>query len=221
MWVIPSSWYNTAVLPWGSSGVWASLQSSKANPLSIDHIVMIDICLWLHDKALKRGVNPNFLKFIDRYNFWILTVTYIKVYNFGKVMSCRIHFCYQISLKMLTFWENRKKKTPFFGSNFLWQANKNSFELKMFKLLEHHDTCLETFFLSCFVFCFFTNILFYKFLIKKSAKIVIFLKKIKFWRSFLCAVEPSTRTSRKLLCTTECSARCNVRRDGRVSLAVC
>ena len=29
---------------------------------------------------LKRGVNPKFLKLIDRFNFWMFTVTYIKVY---------------------------------------------------------------------------------------------------------------------------------------------
>ena len=37
---------------------------------------------------LKRGVNPEFPKFIDRCNFWIFTVTYyIKVYIFGIIES--------------------------------------------------------------------------------------------------------------------------------------
>ena len=40
----------------------------------------------------KRGVNPEFLKFRDRCNFWIFTATYIKVYIFGKVLSRSIHF---------------------------------------------------------------------------------------------------------------------------------
>ena len=40
-------------------------------------------------------------------------------------MSQRIHFWYQILLKMLIFWENaKKKKKHFFGQKFLWQAKK-------------------------------------------------------------------------------------------------
>ena len=59
--------------------------------------------------TLKRGVNPEFLKFINCCNFWIFTMTYIKVYIFGKEMSHRIYFWCQISPKMLIFWENHKK----------------------------------------------------------------------------------------------------------------
>ena len=53
-------------------------------------------------------------------------------------MSQRIHFGYQILLKMKIFWENGKNHL--FGQNFLWQPNKNSFELKMPKFLENHVT---------------------------------------------------------------------------------
>ena len=63
---------------------------------------------------------------------------YIKVYISGMEMSQRIHFWYQILLKMMILWENGKKKPHFFGQKFLWQANKNSFELKMPKFLENH-----------------------------------------------------------------------------------
>ena len=51
-------------------------------------------------------------------------------------MSQRIHFWYQILLKMLILLENGKKH--FFGQKFLWQGKKNNFELKMLKLLESH-----------------------------------------------------------------------------------
>ena len=73
--------------------------------------------------CFKRGVNPEFLKFIDRCSFWFFTVTYIKVYIFGKVMSRRIHFWYQISPKMLIFWENHKKIT-FLAQNFCDKLTK-------------------------------------------------------------------------------------------------
>ena len=46
----------------------------------------------------------------------------------------RIHFLYQILLKMVIFWEN-DKKLLFWK---FWQPNKNSFELKMPKFLENH-----------------------------------------------------------------------------------
>ena len=55
---------------------------------------------------------------------------YIKEYVSGIEMSQRIHFWYQILLKMVIFWENGKKKPTFLVKIFLWQANKNSFELK-------------------------------------------------------------------------------------------
>ena len=47
---------------------------------------------------------------------------YIKVYISGMEISQRIHFWYQILLKMLTFWENGKK--PLLSQKFLWQAKK-------------------------------------------------------------------------------------------------
>ena len=40
---------------------------------------------------------------------------YIKVYISGMEMSQRIHFRYQILLKIMIFWENGKKKNHFFG----------------------------------------------------------------------------------------------------------
>ena len=89
-----------------------------------------------HLSDLKKGVNSDILKFIDRFNFWILTVIYIKVYIFGKEMSHRIYFRYQISPKMLI--SEKITKNHFLGSKFLWQANKITFELKMPKLLENH-----------------------------------------------------------------------------------
>ena len=52
-------------------------------------------------------------------------------------MSQRIHFWHQILLKMMIFFEKMAKK-PFFSQTNLWQANKNSFELKMPKFLENH-----------------------------------------------------------------------------------
>ena len=49
---------------------------------------------FLIQMLFKRGVNPEFLKFIDRCNFWIFTVTYIKLYIFGK----------EITWKKSLFW---------------------------------------------------------------------------------------------------------------------
>ena len=62
---------------------------------------------------------------------------YIKVYIFGIEMSQRIHFWYQILLKLTIFWENGKKNY-FFGNKILGQPTKHNFELKMLKLLENH-----------------------------------------------------------------------------------
>ena len=61
---------------------------------------------------------------------------YIKVYISEMEMSQRIHFWYQILLKRWFFEKMAKKH--FFGQKFLWQANKNSFEVKMPKFLEDH-----------------------------------------------------------------------------------
>ena len=63
-----------------------------------------------------------FLKHIECYNFQTISVMYIKVYISGMEMSQRIHFWYQILLKMVIFWENGKNHL--FGQKFLWQANK-------------------------------------------------------------------------------------------------
>ena len=52
-------------------------------------------------------------------------------------MSQRIHFWYQILLKMLIFWENGKKSL-FLVTNFFDKLKNNNFELKMLKLLENH-----------------------------------------------------------------------------------
>ena len=73
------------------------------------------------------------LKHIECCNFQIIAEMYIKVYISGMEMSQRIRFWYQILLKMMIFWENGKK--TLFWSKILWQANKNSFELKMPKFL--------------------------------------------------------------------------------------
>ena len=52
-------------------------------------------------------------------------------------MSHRIHFLYQILLKMQIFGENAKKIT-FLIKNFCDKLKNNNFELKMLKLLENH-----------------------------------------------------------------------------------
>ena len=77
-----------------------------------------------------------FLKHIECCNFQIITEIYVKVYISGMEMSQRIHFWYQILLKIMIFGENGKK--TLYGQKFLWQANKNSFELKMPKFLGNH-----------------------------------------------------------------------------------
>ena len=63
---------------------------------------------------------------------------YIKVYISGMEMSQRIHFWHQILLYMYDDFFEKMAKNHFFGQNFLWQANKNSFELKMPKFQENH-----------------------------------------------------------------------------------
>ena len=52
---------------------------------------------------IKGGVNPFFLKHSECCNLQSITVMYIKVYISGMEMSQRIHFRYQISLKMMIF----------------------------------------------------------------------------------------------------------------------
>ena len=56
---------------------------------------------------------------------------YIEMEISEMEMSQRIHFWHQILLKMLIFLRKWQKKPHFFGQKFLWQANKNNFELKM------------------------------------------------------------------------------------------
>ena len=63
----------------------------------------------------KTHFSQNWLRGVSILNFWnlstevtfsIFTVPHTKLYIFEYVMSCRIHFWYQISPKTLTFWEN-------------------------------------------------------------------------------------------------------------------
>ena len=49
---------------------------------------------------------------------------FIKVYIFGMKISQRIYFSYQISLKMLIFGGNGKKKIMFLVTN-PWTIHKN------------------------------------------------------------------------------------------------
>ena len=92
---------------------------------------------WTEEILWLRGVwTQIFLKHIECCNFQIITEMHIKVYISGMEMSQIIHF-------HITFYKNddflRKwQKNHFFGQKFLWQANKNSFELKMPKFLENH-----------------------------------------------------------------------------------
>ena len=106
---------------WFASAIYSLI----AEMLQLEHHSANNICDQeepTYLAYLKRGVNPEFL------NFWNFTVRYIKVYIFVKVMSHRIHFWYYISPNMLIFWHNHKNH--FFGTKFLWQANKSDFELK-------------------------------------------------------------------------------------------
>ena len=58
------------------------------------------------------------------------------VHIFGIEMSQRIHFLYQILLKMTIFLKNGKKKITFLIKKILGQPAKHNFEFKMLKLLE-------------------------------------------------------------------------------------
>ena len=58
-------------------------------------------------------------------------------------MSQRNDFWYQILLKMMIFFL-KMAKNHLFGQKFLWQANKNCFELKMPKFLGNHVTDIDT-----------------------------------------------------------------------------
>ena len=55
----------------------------------------------------------------------------INVYIFGMEMSQRIHFWYQISLKMSIVWKTKGIKNHIFGKKILRQATKNHCDLNM------------------------------------------------------------------------------------------
>ena len=84
--------------------------------------------------CFKGSVNPEIVKNITRCNFLIITVMYIKVYISGMEMSQRIHFLYQILLKVLM---RKWQKNTFLVKNSCDKL-KNHFELKMLKLLENY-----------------------------------------------------------------------------------
>ena len=52
---------------------------------------------------VKGSVNPEVVKFIDCGNFLTITITYTRIYIFGREMSYRIYIWYQISSKMQIF----------------------------------------------------------------------------------------------------------------------
>ena len=84
------------------------------------------------------GVNPEILENKERRNFWTITVMYIQVYIFEMEMSQRIHFWYQISLKISIFWQNGKKNPTFLVNFFFVPATKVNFELKTLKFGRNH-----------------------------------------------------------------------------------
>ena len=59
---------------------------------------------------------------------------HIEVYIFGMEMSQRVHFLYQILLKIRIFRKDGKKLL-FWYKKFLDSLQKNSFELKMLNLI--------------------------------------------------------------------------------------
>ena len=61
--------------------------------------------------------NLKILKHIECCNFQIITEMYIKVYISGMEMSQRIHFWYQILLKMMIF--EKMAKNTFLVKNFV------------------------------------------------------------------------------------------------------
>ena len=71
------------------------------------HIITFLQKHWEEDKKIsqepvKRGVNPAFLKFIDRCNFWIFIVTFYS---------------------SIRFWKGNESKNPFLVSNFTKNAD--------------------------------------------------------------------------------------------------
>ena len=78
----------------------------------------------------------------------------------------------------------KSQKITFFGSKFLWQANKNILELKMPKFLEktRKDPCLGMDFLFFNLISYFSNFW------QKSAKNVFFLEKNQNFGSFFVII---------------------------------
>ena len=71
------------------------------------------------------GVNPQFLKFIDHYNFWNLPWHILK-YTFLERKWVTESISSIESNPKYRFFEKNHKKSLYFGSKFLWQANKNA-----------------------------------------------------------------------------------------------
>ena len=80
--------------------------------------------VYTYGTKLKGVWTQFFFEHIECCNFQTIIAMYIKVYISVMEMSQRIHFWYQILLKMLIFWENGKKHL--FGQKFLWQAQKKN-----------------------------------------------------------------------------------------------
>ena len=66
--------------------------------------------------------------FIEFCNFQTIIVMFMKVYISGIEMSQKIHFWYQILLKMLIFLENGKKKQNYVGKRNCDKLEKIIFE---------------------------------------------------------------------------------------------
>ena len=80
--------------------------------------VLVDVII-RRETDLKEVWTQKFLKHIECCNFQTITVMYIKVYISGMEMSQRIHFWYQILLKMMIFFfEKMAKKTLFWSKIF-------------------------------------------------------------------------------------------------------
>ena len=79
-------------------------------------------------------------------------------------MSQKIHFWYQITLKMMIFWEN-DKKSPFFGKKDSWKANRKQFWVENAEIAwkSYKDRSLGGVFLYFFLFFFFFFFFFFSF----------------------------------------------------------
>ena len=127
----------------GKRGKWCWRLEEGGLKVNIDGCIKHVICSFfflliflivLLSFPLKRGVNPKFMILIDRCNFWIFTVTLLA----RKWVTNFIFVSYFTENADVLKKKNHKKH--FFGSTFLWQANKNHFDIKkkMSKLLEYH-----------------------------------------------------------------------------------